>query len=252
MLKLVISTTHVHAQPQASIQLSDTTLRRGTTVRLPIRAFLLQLPASFDSLRFIVRYAPSSLAFQRAVGAGASVMQCASPRVDSQFVNLNLGTVQVSCAALRQLPTNNDTLLTLATLEFLTLASPDVSTFISVESLFINGRVVALGSSRPAMISLQGAPLVSGEFPDALGQNYPNPGGAEGTIFPYTVADGGLVEFALISEHGVVVMDLPSQQRRQGRYLLNVQPVTTLSSGMYILRMTTPRGVYYRNFLLVK
>ena len=247
-----MSTTQAHAQPQVSIQLSDTTIRRGTAVRVPVRALLRQLPASFDSLRFILRYAPSSLAFQQALGGGASVMQCASPRVDSQFVNLNLGTVQVSCAALRQLPANNDTLLTLATLEFLTLASPDVSTVVGVESLFINGRAVALGSPRPARISLQGAPLVAGEFPDALGQNYPNPGGAEGTIFPYTVAEAGLVEFALISEQGVVVMEFPSQQRRQGRYLLNIQPITTLSSGMYVLRMTTPRGVYYRNFLLVK
>lgn len=237
--------------PQVSFHLQDTSVPRGTLVRVAIRTVFRQLPASLDSIRFTVRYAPSTLAFQAARGGGSSVMQCPSPRIDSQFVNLNLGAIRVSCAALRSLPANTDT-VTLATMDFRTLASPDITTFLAVDSLSLNGRLLLPVSSRPAQITLQGAPLVAAEFPDAIGQNFPNPAPAEGTMFPYTVAASGLVEFALISSRGDVMTEFPPILRNQGRHVFQLSTTTTLSGGMYVLRMITPRGVYYRSFLLRK
>lgn len=240
------------AQPtEVSFHLQDTTVQRGTLVRIAIRASFRQLPPAFNSMRFTVRYAPSSLAFERATGGGLNVMQCPTPRTDSQFVNLNLGAIQVSCAALRPISANGD-IVTLAVLEFRTLASPDLTTSLAVDSLSLDGRKLLPVMSRPALITMQGAPLVTGEFPDAIGQNYPNPSTSEGTTFPYTVATSGLVDFALISSRGDVMVEFPTIQRGQGRYLLQLPPNPALSGGMYILRMITPRGVYYRNFLLRK
>lgn len=239
------------AQVQVSFQLQDTTVKRGDLVRVAVRAVFRQLPASVDSIRFVVRYAPLSLAFQGALGGGANVMQCTPPRTDSQFVNLNFGNIQVSCAALRPLATNTDT-VTLATLVFRTLASPDLTTPLSIESLWLNGILIPLLSSRQALITMQGAPLVAGEFPDAIGQNYPNPATLDGTTFPYTVAETGSVELSLLSSRGEVVLEFPPVNRRQGRYLLHISPGAALPSEMYIVRMITPRGVYYRSFLLRK
>lgn len=252
LLLVCMERTPLAAQtPQVSFHLQDTSVPRGTLVRLAIRAVFRQLPTSLDSIRFTVRYAPSSIAFQEARGGGASVMQCPTPRIDSQFVNLNLGAIRVSCASLRSLPANTDT-VTLATMYFRTLASPDITTFLAVDSLSLNGRLLLPVSSRPAQITLQGAPLVAAEFPDAIGQNFPNPAPAEGTMFPYTVAASGLVEFALISSRGDVVTEFLPIPRNQGRHIFQLSNTTTLSGGMYVLRMITPRGVYYRSFLLQK
>ncbi len=252
LLLVFTESTPLAAQiPQVSFHLQDTAVQRGTIVRIAIRAVFRQLPASLDSIRFTVRYAPSSLAFQAARGGGSNVMQCLTPRIDSQFVNLNLGAIRVSCAALRSLPANTDT-VTLATMDFRTLASPDITTFLAVDSLSLNGRLLFPVSSRPAQIILQGAPLVAAEFPDAIGQNFPNPANAEGTTFPYTVAASGLVEFALISSRGDVVTEFAPFPRNQGRHLFQLSRTSTLSGGMYVLRMITPRGVYYRSFLLLK
>lgn len=252
LLLVFTESTPLAAQiPQVSFHLQDTAVQRGTIVRIAIRAVFRQLPASLDSIRFTVRYAPSSLAFQAARGGGSNVMQCLTPRIDSQYVNLNLGAIRVSCAALRSLPANTDT-VTLATMDFRTLASPDITTFLAVDSLSLNGRLLFPVSSRPAQIILQGAPLVAAEFPDAIGQNFPNPATAEGSTFPYTVAASGLVEFALISSRGDVVTEFAPFPRNQGRHLFQLSRTSTLSGGMYVLRMITPRGVYYRSFLLLK
>lgn len=236
---------------EVSFHLQDTTVQRGTIVRIAIRASFRQLPPTFNSMRFTLRYTPLSLAFERATGGGLNVMQCPTPRTDSQFVNLNLGAIHVSCSVLRPIPANAD-IVTLAVLEFRTLASPDLTTSLTVDSLSLDGRKLLPVTSRPALVTIQGAPLVAGEFPDAIGQNYPNPSTSEGTTFPYTVATSGLVDFALISSRGDVVVEFPTIQRGQGRYLLQLPPNPALSGGMYILRMITPRGVYYRNFLLRK
>jgi hypothetical protein len=239
------------AQTDISIQLPDTTLQRGTLVRLPIRAVIRQLAAPITSLSIIIRYAPSSLAFQQAIGGGASLMQCATPRTDSQFVNLNLASVRVSCDNLRRISSGSDTII-MATLEFLTLASPNVTTSVSVDSLSVNGRTVLPTSPRPAVIRMTGAPLVEGNFSDGLGQNYPHPVPVDGAVFPYTVVELGIVDFALISSGGNVIREFPSLRRPQGRYFFTFKPEGDMPSGMYTLRMTVRGKAYYRGFLLSK
>ncbi len=239
------------AQTDISIQLPDTTVQRGTLVRLPIRAVLRQFTDPINSLSVVLRYAPSSLAFRQAIGGGANLMQCATPRTDSQFVNLNLASVRLSCDNLRRISPSSD-LVTLVGVEFLTLASPDVTTSITVDSLLVNGRAVVPTSSRPSVIRMTGAPLVEGNFSDGLGQNYPHPVPADGAVFPYTVVELGIVDFALISAGGNVIREFPSLRRPQGRYFFTFKPESDMASGMYTLRMTVRGKAYYRNFLLSK
>ena len=239
------------AQTDISIQLPDTTIQRGTLVRLPIRAVLRQFTDPINSFSIVLRFAPSSLAFRQAIGGGTSLMQCDTPRTDSQFVNLNLASVRISCDNLRRISPGSD-LVTIATVEFLTLASPDVTTSISVDALVVNGRAVVPTSPRPSVIRMTGAPLVEGNFSDGLGQNYPHPVPVDGAVFPYTVVELGIVEFALISSGGNVIREYPSLRRPQGRYFFTFKPENDMASGMYTLRMTVRGKAYYRNFLLSK
>jgi hypothetical protein len=240
-------------QLQVTAQLADTSVQRGTVVRLPIRVAFRQAPAQLESLRFTLRFAPSALAVQRAIGGGGNVMQCALPQVENQFVNLSVGAVRVSCATLSTLPTAQDAPVTLAVVELLTLAGPDAVTSVSIDSVVVNGRFVPFFTPpRPAQITLQGAPLVAGQFADGIGQNYPNPVPVSGATFPYTVAETGNVTFELITSQGVVVREYPPEFRRQGRYLWNYRPEGNLPSGLYVLRMTTTRGVYLRGFVVAR
>jgi hypothetical protein len=238
--------------PEIVIVWQDASVQRGGEARIPIRALIRQAPASWDSLSITIRFAPAALAFRRSFGGGANLMQCESPRVDTQFVNLNIAAARLSCSSLLNAPLSSDT-ITLATIEFQTLASADLTTTIVVDSLSVNGRLVLPASaSRPAQITLQGAPLVIGQFPDAIGQNFPSPVTAAGASFPYTVAEAGRVEFALLSVRGETLAEYPPVIQRQGRYIFEFAPTTPLSAGAYFLRMTTMRGVYYRKFLFTR
>lgn len=240
-------------QPQVTAQLADTIVQRGAVLRLPIRVAFRQAPTQIESLRFTLRFAPSSIAVQRAIGGGTSVMQCAFPQIDSQFVNLNNAAVRVSCPMPSTLPALSDVSVTLAVVEILTLAGPDAFTSVNIDSILVNGRFVPFFTPpRPAVITLRGAPLVAGQFADGVGQNFPNPVAAGGTTFPYTVAESGSVSFELITSQGNVVREYPQEFRRQGRYLFVYRPEGNLPSGLYILRMTTPRGVFQRGFLVAK
>ena len=235
-LCLVVLTPDIlRAQPSPEIVIlwQDATVQRGDDARIPIRALICQAPASWDSLSITVRFAPATLAFRRAGGGGASIMQCESPRVDTQFVNLNIASARLFCSTLLNPSSSSsgDTVV-LATVEFQTLASADLTTTIVVDSLSVNGRLVLpSNASRPAQITVRGAPLVIGQFPDAIGQNYPNPVTNSGANFPYTVAEAGRVEFALLSVRGEVLAEFPPVIRRQGRYIFEFLPLAPISGG---------------------
>ncbi|MCS6808311.1 MAG: hypothetical protein RML40_06805 [Bacteroidota bacterium] len=244
--------TNLFAQiPQVTFQLGDTSVQRGSVFRVAVRAVFRQMPRTLDSLSIVLRFAPSALAFNRALGGSTFVMQCPAPRVDSQFINLNSGILRISCNALRPM-LDSTTSLTVATLEFLALAGPTTTTVLSIDSILINRTTLVPLGTTTARITLLSAPLVVGQFSDGIGTNYPNPTPLEGTVFPCTLAGAGNVEFAVLSALGTVLREYKSEFRQQGFFLFPFRPDGLFASGLYVLRMTTARGVVHRPFLIAR
>ncbi len=238
------------AQPQAAFALRDTTVQRGSVVRLDIRITLNNLPAKLDSMRLVVRYTPSLLLPETVRGGTTNLFLCPSPNFAIQFINLSLGRLVIPCNQVLASP--RDTVV-VCSIEFRVLASADSLATLSIDSLIINTTASEISPARrTAQIRVLGAPQVVGQFTDAIEPSYPNPANGDGITFPYTVSELSPIQFSIFSVRGEEVFQFPEVRRVQGRYLLRFVPPRYIPNGAYTIRMVTPRTVIRSPFMLLR
>lgn len=237
-------------QPEAVFLLQDTTVQRGSILRYTVRAILRNLPARPESVRLVMRYTPSLLFPEAVRGSTASLLLCPEPATTTQFINLSLGNINITCNQVRLNP--RDT-VPICTVDFRTLASADSIATLEIESLTLNTTdVVLTGATRRSSIRVQGEPRVIGRFTDAIEQSYPNPGSFSGVTFPYTIASSSTVQFAVFSLSGEEIYRFPDIRQIQGRFLLKYVPAPNTANGLYSLRMITERGVFRQSFMILR
>lgn len=237
-------------QPEAVFLLRDTTVQRGSVLRYSVYAVLRNFPARPESVRLVMRYTPSLLLPEAVRGSTASLMLCPEPATTTQFINLSLGSLNITCNQIRLNP--GDT-VPICTVEFRTLASADSIATVEIESLTVNTTdIVLTGAGRRSRIAVQGEPRVVGRFTDAIEQSYPNPASFSGVTFPYTIASPSTVQFAVFSLKGEEVYRFPDIRQGQGRFLLKYVPAPNTANGLYSLRMITDRGVFRQSFMILR
>lgn len=254
----------VHAQPTAQAFVavwSDTTVVRGTVVRVAVR---VQVPPMFaqtaqvDSLRVVVAYNPNLLALRSVQVPPQGLLRCsgAALRLDSVLISNVAGRLGVTCAALspqvlQQAALRRDT-LTLFTAEFGTLVGSDSLARLRLDSVVVNTRPQVVINPTTATIIVRGTPLIVDRFAaETLEQNVPNPSDGT-TAFAYSIISPTSVDFTIFNALGQVVAALPTLNRTRGRYTLQLSSSSEIPSGMYLLRMVTRNGVYTRTFQVVK
>lgn len=238
------------AQPQAAFLLRDTTLQRGSFYRVDLRVALRNFPIEATSAKIILKYTPNLLLPQGASGDASNYFLCPTPETTVNFVNLNQGSIIISCNQLRSRPLDT---MRLCTVEFRTLASNDSLAELEVESFTINGVDALLtGSARKNRVTVIGEPRIIPQFSDGIEQSYPNPATFSGVTFPYTLASSSQVQFSIFSLRGEEVYRFPEMRQGQGRFLLKYVPAANLSNGLYSLRMITERGVFRQSFMLAR
>jgi hypothetical protein len=247
---LILAPAHGDAQARAAFALRDTVVQRGSVYRFTIRASVSNLPAKLDSMRLVVRYTPSLLFPEAALGGGANLFLCPTPRMDVEFTNLSLGRLFIACNQI--LSTPRDTVI-LCSVDFRILASADALATLTIDSLIANTTPLAVQASmRTARITVRGEPQVVGEFTDAIEPSYPNPANADGLTFPYIISELSNVQFTVFSARGEEVYQFPDVRRGQGRFLLRFIPPPFVPSGAYSLRMVTSRGVVQLPFMFLR
>lgn len=247
VLDLLCATT---TQAQVSVQLRDTVVKRGDAVQIPVRGIISASVGKLDSIRLVVRYTPSLLGLRSVEGGSTRTFQCPTPRVDSQFVSLSTGFLQISCNTLLKPQNPNDT-TTLCVLNFATRAAADSIARVNVDSIFINGRPQVLLASRPATITVRGTPFAPIPI-DNLSANYPNPV-LLATTFAYSISETTPVRFTVFSLSGQIMTEIPELTRPPGTYVLELPvPATDYANGVFILRMTTNKGVFHQTFQIFR
>jgi hypothetical protein len=237
-------------QPEAVFLLRDTTVQRGSVLRYSIYAILRNLPPRPESVRLVLRYTPSLLLPEAVRGSTASLMLCPEPATTTQFINLSLGNINITC---NQIRLNSGDAVPICTVEFRTLASADSIATLEIESLTVNTTdIVLTGMTRRSRITVQGEPRVVGQFADAIEQGYPNPSSFSGVTFPYTIASPGTVQFSVFSLKGEEVYRFPDMRQGQGRFLLKYIPAPNTANGLYSLQMITERGVFRQSFMVLR
>ncbi len=83
-----------------------------------------------------------------------------------------------------------------------------------------------------------------------LGQNYPNPFGAN-TTFPYKVVEKGNVTFSIFNQEGVEVAKLNEGAKSPGDYKLEFN-AHNMPNGIYTVQMETNRGVSVKKMVIIR
>jgi hypothetical protein len=239
------------ANAQITPLVRDTALQRGQSLVLPVRAVVpaaeLNRFPTLDSLRLVMSFTPAQLTVQGVAGGGAQFMQCPTPRLDSAFQRKTLGTLTITCAALRR-PTSDTVVF--CTLNLGTLVSNDSLAQIRLDSVIING--VRLNVKKDSTrILVRDTVQISEVFAESLGQNYPN-ANEFFTSFPYSIESPTTVTFTLFTPLGQQIGDATTLRRSRGAYTLTLAFDATWTSGSYYLRMQTDKGVYWRRFMILR
>lgn len=236
--------TTVHSQ--VSITIPSITVERNEN-------FILQVPISFeegfviDSFSFIVEFNPQVISLQSTTTPIASAILCDTLKHESLYIPPDRMQVQISCNT-PFLGTTNQ----LLQLHFLALSGKDSITRLDVINIKQNGLNIPISNQSNGLITIRNNKQVVQNFPEFLGQNFPNPV-ERVTTFPYSINNVTNVTFSVYNSVGEKILTFPTIQRDRGGYnfILGMDP-TEFASGTYCLQMETNENVYFQSFLYLK
>lgn len=222
-----------------TLGLPDTTVYQGTTVLLPIQAILPQTVIN-QPFTILVRIPKNRILFLTAKTSTNSIIACTDITVtNQQSTNASYNEYALFCAN-----GCKDTSGILCYLECEILAGKETSSSIKIMSILIG--------NDPQTFSQKGGLL---NFPDpsvipagqeAMEVNRPNPFQFT-TDIPYYISADCDITFTLFSSNGKALKVFPTTFITSGRHIfkVTVDNPTDFASGVYILRMQTPRGLYH-------
>jgi hypothetical protein len=236
--------TTVHSQ--VTITIPSITVERNEN-------FIVQVPVSFeegfviDSFSFIVEFNPQVVSLQRTTTPLASAILCDTLKQDSLYIPPDRMQVRISCNAPSVGAANQNILL-----HFLALSGKDSTTKVDLLTIQLNGANVPISNPSNGLITIRNNKQVVQNFPEFLGQNFPNPV-ERLTTFPYSINNVTNVTFSVYNSVGEKILTFPTIQRDRGGYnfILGMDP-TEFASGTYCLQMETNENVYFQSFLYLK
>lgn len=221
--------------------------------------FIVDLPVSFeagkpiDSFAITLKFNPQVISLISATVDGNSVIPCDSLLSNSLYTPPNTMQVLIECKNSFIGAANQS-----IQLSFLALAGKDSQTVVEVESISENGQSLPINSPISGTISVRNNKQVIQNFPEFLGQNYPNPVSSETTnpyttTFPYSINNQTDIIFSVYNSKGQKILTFPTIQRERGEYTFVLgMDATKFASGTYSLQMETNEGVYFQSFLYLK
>lgn len=221
--------------------------------------FTIDVPISFesgksiDSFSISLKFNPQVVSLISANVVAPTVIPCDSLLENTLYTPPDKIQVLLSCNS-SFVGASNQTIR----LSFLALAGKDSQTVIEVESIRENGQTISITSPISGTITIRNNKQVVQNFPEFLGQNYPNPVSVDTdrpytTTFPYSINNQTDVMFSVFNSKGQKILTFPTIQRDRGEFtfVLGMDP-TQFSSGTYSLQMETNEGVYFQSFLYLK
>lgn len=221
--------------------------------------FTINVPISFvqgksiDSFEIVLKYNPQVVTLLNATSQTNSVITCDTLQKTTLYTPPDKMQVKLFCTN-QFIGATNQTIQ----LSFLALAGKDSQTVVEVESISENGQSLPINSPISGTITIRGNKQVLQNFPEFLGQNYPNPVSVDTdnpytTTFPYSINNQTDIVFSVFNSKGQKILTFPTIQRGRGEYTFVLgMDATLFASGTYSLVMETNEGVYFQSFLYLK
>jgi hypothetical protein len=242
--------TPVHSQISLSLPSITVDKNERFTVDVPIS---FEQGKSIDSFNVTLKFNPQVVSLIAANADGSSVIPCDSLLQKSQYTPPNTMQILLGCNSAFVGATNQT-----IRLSFLALAGKDSQTVVEVESISENGQNQPISTPISGTVTIRDNKQVVQNFPEFLGQNYPNPVSVDTdnpytTTFPYSINNQTDIIFSVYNSKGQKILTFPTLQRDRGEFtfVLGMDP-TQFSSGTYSLQMETNEGVYFQSFLFLK
>jgi hypothetical protein len=251
---------------QVIVSIPDTTIPRGSIYHIPIRGTISGSPLTSLTLQF--SFNANVIDIKSASGADNYAMKCPKPVIDSiNLDNLNSAIITITCNDVQAVNKG-----IICTIDVEGLVGPDSLTLIEPKKVFINGNEIDSATFTSGTIKVPGSPIFQ-EFPEGLGQNYPNPF-ITTTTFPMSINKPTKVNFLIyavngasvyeitvpgdwltlekVTKNGNIVIDRFESVLDRGTYVLQLTPGAEMASGVYFLLMLTDNGKYNKGFLYLK
>lgn len=252
LCSLCVCTVFSPLQSQISLSIPSVIVDRNEN-------FIIDVPVSFepgksiDSFTITLKFNPQVVSLISATVNGNSSIPCDSLLSKSLYTPPNTMQVLIECNTSFVGASNQS-----IQLAFLALAGKDSQTVVEVESITENGQNLPIISPISGTIIIRGNKQVVQNFPEFLGQNYPNPVSSETinpytTTFPYSINNQTDIIFSVYNSKGQKILTFPTIHRERGEYTFVLgMDATKFASGTYSLQMETNEGVYFQSFLYLK
>jgi hypothetical protein len=185
-------------------------------------------------------YTPVSVRPIRAAGDVVAAMPCPEVRIAGlAIVDRSTGTFGLTCDSTRSVSDGSVCTLTIQGLQ-----GPDTVGDVHLVRVTANGADVPLLQPPSTRVVVTNGTPVTPVPTEGITGNFPNPFSSI-TRIEYVVTDPGMVEFDLRDLGGRLFKRFDPIYREPGRYDLELRPdMWDMSSGHYLVRMSTPKGTY--------
>lgn len=226
----------------AEISIPDTSLRQGLVIDLPVLLNTID-DAKITSCTLIVSIPKKRILLKEAVTKPGTLFSCKNPAITMIGEDTEYRLYSITC--------QNPLMQTQGILLFLrleALAGNASSSQINAASFFIGGSNQTIVQSG-GTIRFPDPPVIQAKA-EGMDLNTPNPFEYT-TSFTYHLGTEGEVQFSLFNALGKLIQEFPVEYKNAGRhtFVLTVDNPTNFSSGIYIIRMRTERGLYHMSMV---
>lgn len=226
----------------AEISIPDTTLRQGLIIDLPM---LLKTTddARNTSCTLMVSIPKKRVLLKEVITKPGTLFSCKNPAITMISEDAERRIYAITC--------QNPLIQSQGILLFLrleALAGTETSSQINAISFQIGGTGQSIIQSG-GTITFTDPPVIQSKA-EGMDLNIPNPFEYT-TSFIYHLGADGEVQFTLFNSQGKLIKDFPIEFKNAGRhtFVLSIDNPTNVSSGVYIIRMRTERGLYHMSMV---
>ncbi|MBM4150037.1 MAG: T9SS type A sorting domain-containing protein [Ignavibacteria bacterium] len=226
----------------AEISIPDTSLQLGLTIDLPM---LLNTTddARNASCTLMVSIPKKRLLLKEVITKPGTLFSCKNPTITLISEDAERRMFAITC--------QNPLIQSQGILLFLrveALAGTETSSQINATSFLVGGTNQSIIQSG-GTITFTDPPVIQAKA-EGMDLNIPNPFEYT-TSFIYHLGTDGEVQFTLFNAQGKVIQEFPIEFKNAGRhtFVLSIDDPTNFSSGVYIIRMRTERGLYHMSMV---
>jgi len=176
-------------------------------------------------------------------GFGCSVVQLRSLNLESS----NEGTFALTCDSARTVRNGRICALTIEG-----LVGADTLGGLTVTGITVNGMYQPIDSPMQTVVIVDGGSTIAPSVVEGIAGNFPNPFSAT-TRIEYVVTTPGMVAMDIRDLSGRLFYTIEPTYHNAGTHSIEYRPkIWEMSSGHYLLRLTTPSGTYLHTMTVEK